>query len=97
MFHCFNISKHISNSVLFLITFVSCFVYFFAGFLKIIAPGVGFFTISLPQGSGFRTFFVARGWGIRPFKKNSQGDGQAWNELIHYSLKNVYKNATYLH
>ena len=42
MFHCFNISKHISISVLFLfIISVSCFV-FFAGFLKIIAQGVGF-------------------------------------------------------
>ena len=47
MFHyfnisnCFNISKHISISVLFFIISVSCVV-FFAGVLKIIAPGVGF-------------------------------------------------------
>ena len=39
--HCFHISKHISISVLFFIISVSCFVVF-AGFLKIIAPGVGF-------------------------------------------------------
>ena len=28
MFHCFNISKHISISVLFFVTSVSCFVFF---------------------------------------------------------------------
>ena len=39
---------------------VSCFV-FFAGFLKMIAPGVGFSTIFLPQGSLFRTFLVSGG------------------------------------
>ena len=38
MFHCFNISKHISISVLFFIISVSCF---FAGNLKIIVPGLG--------------------------------------------------------
>ena len=42
MFHCFNISKHISMSALFvIIVSVSCFV-LFAGFLKIIIPGAGF-------------------------------------------------------
>ena len=40
MFHCFNISKHISISVLFFIISVSCFVGFFAAFLKIIATRV---------------------------------------------------------
>ena len=43
MFHCFNISKHISISVLFLIISVSCFV---GGggccIFKIIATGMGF-------------------------------------------------------
>ena len=38
MCHCFNISKHITISVLFFITSVS-FLVFFAGFLKIISPG----------------------------------------------------------
>ena len=36
-------------------------VVFFAGYLKIIA-----------QRLGFHTFFVTRGWGIHPFKKNPQ-------------------------
>ena len=40
MFHCFNISKHISISVL-----------FFAGFLKIIGPGNGV-SHSVPRGWG---------------------------------------------
>ena len=39
--HCFNISKHISISVLFFRISISCFVDF-AGFFKIIAHGVGF-------------------------------------------------------
>ena len=47
------------------------FVFFFAGFLTIIAPGWGFSTSFLPQGLVFCTFFVPGGWGIRPFKKNS--------------------------
>ena len=42
MFHCFNISKHISIPVLFFTISVSCFVEIFAAFKKIIAPGVGF-------------------------------------------------------
>ena len=37
----FNISKYISNSVLFFITSV-CFFFRFAGFIKIIVPRVGF-------------------------------------------------------
>ena len=48
---------------------------FFAGFLEIIAPGVGFSTIFLPQGPGFRIFFVPGG--IRPFKKFP---GVGWGE-----------------
>ena len=31
--------------------------------------------ISLPQESGFCTFFMPEGWGIRPFKKNSLESG----------------------
>ena len=46
---------------------------FFAGFLKIIAP-LGFSTIFLPQGSGFRTFFVpGEGGGEFALSKNSSG------------------------
>ena len=42
---------------------------FFAGFLKIIAPGVGFqHDFSVP-GVGVSHFLCAWGWGIRPFKK----------------------------
>ena len=44
-------------------------VLFFAEVLKIMAPRVGFSTIFLPQGSGFRTFFV----GNSPFQKDSLG------------------------
>ena len=72
MFHCFSISQHISISVLF----------YFAGFLKIIASGVGFRAIFLPQGPGFHTFFVTGvGAGNLPFQTNSPwvlpgGDGQ---------------------
>ena len=82
MFHCFNISKYISISVMFFITSVSCFV-FFVGFLKIIAPGWGFSTMFLPQRSGFCNFFAGGGMRNLPFQKNfpgvCPGDGQAWN------------------
>ena len=48
-------------------------ILFFAGFLKIIAPGGGDLALSLCSG----------GWGICPFKKFPValpgGDGQAWN------------------
>ena len=56
---------------------------FFAGFLKITAPRVGFWHDFSAPGVGFRTFFVPEGWGIRPLKKFpwgfAQGNGQAWN------------------
>ena len=53
MFHCLKISKHISISVLFFIVSISCFV-FFAGFLKIIAPGGGVLErFFCPRGRGF--------------------------------------------
>ena len=51
-----NISKHISIFVFH--NFCLMFFGLFAGFLKITAPGWGFSTIFLPQGSGFCTFFV---------------------------------------
>ena len=47
--------------------------------MKIMAPGVGFSTIFLPQGWGFRTFFVLRGEELALSKKFPGGDGQAWN------------------
>ena len=72
IFHYFNISKHISVSVLF-VQFLYHVLSFLARFLKIIAPGWAFSTIFLPQGSGFHTFFVPEGWGIRPFKKIPRG------------------------
>ena len=66
----------------FFIVSISCFVGFFAGFLKIIAPGWGFSTIFLPQGSGFRNFFVPEGWRIRSFKKFHGGlPGRGWSGL----------------
>ena len=60
MFHCFNISKHISISVLFFKISVSCFV-FFAGFLKIIV-----------RGGVLARFFCPRG-GELALSKNSPG------------------------
>ena len=45
----------------------------FAGFLKIIASGVGFSAIFLPQGSEFRTFLCACGVKNSPFQKYSPG------------------------
>ena len=50
MFHCFNISKHISISVLFFIISAFMFCIFLAGILKIIDPGLGSGTIFLSQG-----------------------------------------------
>ena len=57
MFHCFNISKHISISALFYIISVLSFVFFLLDCFKIIqSRGLGFSTIFLSQVSGFRTF-----------------------------------------
>ena len=80
MYH--NISKHISILVLFFVISVSCFV-FFAGFLKIIAPRVGFKRDFSAPGLGFCTFIVPRGWGIHPYKKDSPGVclGGGWSDL----------------
>ena len=81
MFDCFNISEHISISVLFFIISVSCFVGFFAVFLKIIAQGWGFSTIYLPQGSKFCTFFVLGGGKIALLKKLPGGLPGEWSGL----------------
>ena len=91
MLHRFNISKHISISVLFFIISISCFV--FSGFLKIIAarggvlarffcPGDRGFALSLCSGGGEfalpkKSLGISRGGG---------GDGQVWNRLIHCEL-----------
>ena len=74
MFHCFNISKPISISVLFFIISILCVV-FFAGFLKILAPVLSRFFC--PRGSGFRTFFESGGEEFA-LSKNSPG---GWSGL----------------
>ena len=64
MFHCFNISKQISISVLFFIISVSCFVVFFAAFLKIIVPRVRVLARFIcPRGRGFALFCAVGGGG----------------------------------
>ena len=79
LFHCFNISNHISISVLFFIISVSCFG--FCWIFESNCPGGGvsarFFC---PRGQlGFRTSSLCLGsWGIRPLK-NSPGGG--WSDL----------------
>ena len=72
MFHCSNISKHISISALFFIIFVSWFC-FSGGFLKIIATGVGFYHNFSPPGVGVSHFLCARGVGNSLFHKESPG------------------------
>ena len=69
MLHCFNISKHISISVLFFIISISCFVFSFAGFLKIIASGWGFSTDFSAPGVGVSHFLCAREVKNSPFQK----------------------------
>ena len=80
MFHCFHISKHVSISVLFFIISVSCFV-FFAGFLKIIAPGVGFWHDFSAPVVGVSHFLCARGVGNSPFQKIPRGFARGWSGL----------------
>ena len=79
MFHCFDISltyQHFSTAFH---NFCLMFWGVFAAFLKIIAPGVGFWhDLSAPE-VGVSYFLCERGWGIRPFQKIPRGDGQAWN------------------
>ena len=59
---------------------VSCFVFFYWIFENNNCPGTGVLAWFLPQGSGFRTFFVP---GNSPSQKHFPGDcvggGQAWN------------------
>ena len=54
---------------------------FFAGFFKINARRWGFSTIFLSLGSGFRTFFVPRGWRIRPLKIPQEFAREGWSGL----------------
>ena len=72
MFHYFNISKHISISVLFFLFSILCFV-FFGGFLKIIATGVGFSHDFSATGVGVLHFLCARRVENSPFHKKSPG------------------------
>ena len=74
MFHCFNISKHISISVLFFINSVPWFAGGFGWIFRKIAAKWVFSTIYLLQGLGFLHFFVPEGWGIHPLK-NPEGGG----------------------
>ena len=77
MFHYFNISKYISISALFH-NFSLMFCGFFAGFLKIIAPEVGFSTIFPLQGPEFGALSLCPGSGEFALSKNST-NSQAWN------------------
>ena len=72
MFHCFNISKHISISLLFFITSVSCFV-FFCWIFENNCPRGGVQDNFSAPGVGFCTFFVPKEWEIRPSKKLTRG------------------------
>ena len=70
-FHCFNICKHISISVMFFIISVSCFV--FCRIFENNCPGGGILArLFGPRGSRFRTFFVPGG-GAFALSKNSPG------------------------
>ena len=70
MFHCFNVSKHISISVLFFFCNFCLMILFFCWIFENNCPrGWGFSTIFLSQGSGFRTVFVPRRVGNLPFQK----------------------------
>ena len=82
-FHCSNISKHISISVLFFIISVSCFVGSFCYIFKnnfprdgvlarFICPRGWNFALSLCPGVG-NSSFQKIPWGF------AQGGGQAWN------------------
>ena len=66
-------------------------MFFFAGFLKIIAPGVGFSTIFLPnEGVGVSHFHCAPGVGNLPFQKipwGIAGGGRSGLELTDTLLK----------
>ena len=88
MFHCVNISKHISISVRFFIISVSCFVFFCWIFENNCPWGARFFC---PRGSGFRTFFVPGGWEIHPFKEFPGG----WSGLeLTDTLTGLYSRRT---
>ena len=68
MFHCSNISKHISVSMLFFIISISCFV-FFCWIFKNNCPGGGVLELLFCHtGRGFH-FLCALGVGNSPFQK----------------------------
>ena len=78
MFHCFNISKHISVSVLFFTISISSFM-FLCWILKIVAPGVGsraficYIHDFSDSGVGVSHFLCARRLGNSPFQKKFPG------------------------
>ena len=82
MFHCFNISKHISISVLFFITSVSCFVFIW-WIYENNCPGVEVLAqFFRPRGQGFALSLCPWG-GEFALSKNTPGfcpggDDQAW-------------------
>ena len=75
MFHCFNITKHISTSVL-----------FFCWIFENNCPGGGGLPRFFCPGVRVSHFLCARG--SSPFQKIPQGGGQAWNWLVHNSNNN---------
>ena len=82
-FHCFNISKHISISVLFFIISASCFVAF-TEFSEIITQGWNFSTIFFAPGIGVSQFSLCPrgGGGIGPFKKLPRSLPGGWSGLV---------------
>ena len=78
IFHCFNISKHISISVLFFIISVSCFVVFFFWIFENNCPDDGFLArFFCPRGRGF-ALSLCSGDGAFGLS-NKIPDGQAWH------------------
>ena len=70
IFHCFNISKHISISVLFFITSVSFFCVFCWSFENSCPEKGSLLNFSVPSRVGISHFLCSREMGIGPFKKN---------------------------
>ena len=73
MFHCLDISKHISTSELFFIISISCFVFFFLDFnFENNCPGGGVLARFLCfRGRRFALSLGPGGVGNSPFQKNS--------------------------
>ena len=108
MFRCFNISKHISISVLFCIISVSCFVFFSWIFENNCLGGGILARFFCPRGRGF-ALSLCPGVANSPFQKNSPGVGPGgWSglELTDTLIKelgnnisnttNISPNSTYI-